>query len=362
MRCLPRSIQILLIVLTVVLACYPFYGEALMGEKYDFFLQKLTTIMILAIMALSLDLLVGVAGMVSVAQAAFFGIAAYTLALTAPEYAAASVWTSLPLALGVSALAALVMGALVIRTSGIFFIMATIAFSQMLFYLFHDAPFAGGSDGIFMMFKPELAIGETQLLNLGDRQTLFYVVLGSMVGVYLLLRTLLRAPFGRVLFGIKENEVRVRALGYNPTFYKLVAFVIAGTIAGYAGYLNATQYGFVNPADVSWMLSAHALIMVILGGMGTLFGAILGAFAFEGLHYWYSTLTTHWDLLMGITVIALVLLLPRGIGGWLLDLARRYEGRGKQAQAAKPADELPPAAKPAPGTAKPAGSGEGAGS
>ena len=216
MRCLPRSIQILLMVLTVVLACYPIYGEVLVGEKYDFFLQKLTTIMILAIMALSLDLLVGVVGMVSLAQGAFFGIAAYTLALASPEYLPASVWSSLPLALGVSALAALVIGLLIIRTSGIFFIMATIAFSQMLFYLFHDAPFAGGSDGVFMMFKPELAIGGIQLVNLGDRQSLFYVVLGSMVAVYLLLRTLLRAPFGHVLSGIKENEVRVRALGYNP--------------------------------------------------------------------------------------------------------------------------------------------------
>ena len=186
MRCLPRSIQILLMVLTVVLACYPIYGEVLVGEKYDFFLQKLTTIMILSIMALSLDLLVGVVGMVSLVQAAFFGIAAYTLALASPEYLPASVWSSLPLALGISALTALVIGLLIIRTSGIFFIMATIAFSQMLFYLFHDAPFAGGSDGVFMMFKPELAIGGIQLVNLGDRQSLFYVVLGSMVAVYLL--------------------------------------------------------------------------------------------------------------------------------------------------------------------------------
>ncbi|WP_421842181.1 branched-chain amino acid ABC transporter permease [Marinobacter algicola] len=327
MQSLPRSIQILLIVLTLLLVFYPMFGEALVGDKYDYYLQKLTTIMILAIMAVSLDLLVGVAGMVSVAHAAFFGVAGYTLALMAPEYAAPSVWIALPLSLGVAALTALIMGALIIRTSGIFFIMVTIAFSQMLFYLLHDAPFAGGSDGIFLMFKPEVAIAGVQLLDLSNRATLFYVVLTSLILVYLLLRTLLRSPFGRVLFSINENEVRVQALGYNPLAYKLVAFVIAGTVSGYAGFLSATQYGFVNPVDVSWMLSAHTLFMVILGGMGTLFGAILGAFAFEGLHYWYSSMTIHWELLMGITVILMVLLLPKGIAGLLLQLDERWQRR-----------------------------------
>lgn len=321
MRSLPRSIQILLLVLTVLLALYPLFGEVLAGSKNDYFTQKVTTIMILAIMALSLDLLVGVGGMVSIAQAVFFGIAGYTLALTAPEFAPANFWVALPMSLLLAAAAALIIGALIIRTSGVFFIIASIAFSQMFFYLFHDAPFAGGSDGIYLMFKPEVSIAGIQLLDLENRTTLYYVVLASMLLVYLQLRTLLRSPFGRVLSGIKENEIRVRALGYNPVIYKLVAFIIAGTLSGYAGFLSATQYGFVNPADVSWMLSAHALIMVILGGMGTLFGPILGAFAFEGLQYWYSTLTPHWELPMGITVIALVLLLPKGIGGLLLKWA-----------------------------------------
>lgn len=323
MRALPRSIQVLLLVLTLLIACYPLWGEALAGNKYDFFMQKLTTIMILAIMAVSLDLLVGVCGLVSVAQAAFFGIAGYTLVLLAPQYEAANVWLMLPAAVGMAALAALVMGVLIIRTNGIFFIMATIAFSQMLFYLFHDASFAGGSDGIYLFFKPQVSIAGVQLLDLANRTTQFYVVLGSLVAMYLLLRTLLRAPFGRVLLGIKENEARVRAMGYNPLHYKLVAFVIAGTISGYAGFLSAIQYGFVSPGDVGWQLSAHALIMVILGGMGTLFGPILGAFAFEGLHYWFSTLTHHWELWMGIVVIAAVLVLPRGIGGLLMQLAER---------------------------------------
>lgn len=323
MRILPTPVRLLLLVLTLLLAAYPLFGATLAGEQHDFYLQKLTTIMIIAIVALSLDLLVGISGMVSLAQAAFFGIAGYTLVLVAPEYEAVSIWIALPVCLGVSALAALVMGLLIIRTSGIFFIMATIAFSQMLFYLFHDASFAGGSDGAYLFMKPEVSIAGVQLLDLEKRSTLFYVALASLVGVFLLLRTFLRAPFGQVLLGIKENESRVRAMGYNPSFYKLAAFVIAGTLAGYAGMLSATQYGFVSPSQVGWELSAHVLVMVILGGMGSLFGAILGAFAFEGLHAGFAALTPHWELLMGLVVIGMVLLLPRGIAGLLLQLSER---------------------------------------
>ncbi|MGV8844755.1 MAG: branched-chain amino acid ABC transporter permease [Pseudomonas sp.] len=331
MHALPRPIQILLIVLLLLMVAYPLFGASLAGEKHDFFLQQLTSIMILAIVALSLDLLVGFSGMVSLAQAAFFGIAGYALVLFAPEYEAVNIWIALPVCLGITALAALLMGALIIRTSGIFFIMATIAFSQMLYYLFHDGSFAGGSDGVYMFMKPEVAIAGVQLLDLGNRTTLFYVVLASLGLLFLLLRTFMRAPFGRVLMGIKENEQRVRAMGYNPQFYKLAAFVIAGTIAGYAGMLSATQYGFVSPSQLGWQMSAHVLVMVILGGMGTLFGAILGAFAFEGLHQGFASLTPHWELPMGVVVICMVLLLPRGIGGLLLQLAQRKRAKTPEA-------------------------------
>lgn len=323
MRYIPRPIQYLLLALLLMMALFPLVGDALFGQKQDFYLQQMTHILILAIVALSLDLLVGITGMVSLAQAAFFGIAGYSLVLFAPEFEAVSIWIALPVCLGISALAALVMGLLIIRTSGIFFIMVTIAFSQMLFYLFHDAPFAGGSDGAFLFMKPQVLLGGLQLLDLENRTTLFYVALTSVVLVYLLLRTLVRAPFGKVLLGIKENEDRVRALGYNPVFYKLAAFVIAGVIAGYAGMLSATQYGFVSPSQLSWQMSAHALVMVIMGGMGSLFGAILGAFAFEGLHQLFASLTPHWELPMGIVVIVMVMLLPKGIAGLLVKLCEK---------------------------------------
>lgn len=344
MRTLPMLVRILLLALTVLIATYPLWGEAVVGGKYDFFMQKLTTIMILAIVAVGLDLLVGVTGMVSLAQAAFFGIAGYALVLLAPEYEAANIWIALPLSVAIAALAALIMGILIIRTSGIFFIMATIAFSQMLFYLFHDAKFAGSSDGIYLFFKPEVAIGGVQLLDLENRTTMFYLALASLVAVYCVLRRLLRAPFGRVLFSIKENEERVRALGYNPVYYKLAAFVIAGAISGYAGVLSAAQYGYISPDQVSWQLSAHALVMVILGGMGTLFGPILGAFAFEGLHYWFGTLTRYWELLMGLVVIGMVLVLPRGLAGLLIQLGS-WLRPPRKAPDQKPDKVLVPAAR-----------------
>ncbi|MCC5809563.1 MAG: branched-chain amino acid ABC transporter permease [Ectothiorhodospiraceae bacterium] len=330
MRSLPRSVQVFLLALTVLLAFYPVFGEMLVGDRYDYWLQKLTSVMILAIMAVSLDLLVGVTGMVSIAHAAFFGLAGYTMVMVAPEWDAGSIWILLPAAVLAAALAALVMGVLIIRTHGIFFIMATIAFSQMIYYIFHDSDFAGGSDGTYLFGAPTVELFGRELLNLSDRVTLFYVTLVSLLLVYLLLRTMLRAPFGRVLFGIKENEERVRAMGYNPLYYKLVAFVIGGTLAGFAGVLSATQYQFIDPSQVNWHLSAEVLIMVILGGLGTLWGPILGAFAFEGLHYWFSSMTRYWELPMGVVVILMVLVLPKGIAGGVMWVADKLERRPSQ--------------------------------
>lgn len=316
----PRTLTLLLLLLAVLVALYPLWGGWALGEKQEFFLQKLTSMMIFAVFAMSLDLLVGMTGLVSLGHAAFFGVAGYALALLSPEYAAANIWVVLPEALGIAAAAALVIGAVCIRTAGVYFIMVTLAFGQMLFYFFFNSTFAGGSDGMFVYVKPAVAIGGTVLLDLDHKQTLFYVAFAAMIAVYLLLRMILRAPFGHVILGIRANETRVRALGYNTTLYKLVSFVIAGTIAGLAGFLFATQYGFVNPSLIGWHTSGEVLMMVILGGMGTLFGPILGAFAFELLRYGFEALTEHWLLLMGGVIIAVVLLLPKGLAGLLLAL------------------------------------------
>ena len=332
MTVMPRSVSALLALLVLALALYPAYGDLLFGERATFFLQKLSTIMILAIFAMSLDLVVGVTGLVSLGHAAFFGLAGYTLALLAPEYEAANIWVVLPASLAASALAALVVGALCVRTSGIYFIMVTLAFGQMAYSFINDSAFAGGSDGMYILFKPEVVVGNTQLLDLENKQTFFYVALGAMVAVYLLLRMLIRSPFGRVLVGIHANEHRVRALGYNSAVYKVVSFVIAGTLAGLAGFLAAAQYGFVNPSQLGWHTSGNALMMVILGGVGTIFGPALGAFAFEILHYLFESATEHWLLLMGGMMVAVVLVLPHGLAGGLLMLMQRSQG-GAEAEA-----------------------------
>lgn len=349
MHTVSRPIQILLLLLTVALVLFPFYGELLAGNTHDYWVQKLTAVMILAIMAVSLDLLVGVTGMVSIAHAAFFGLAGYTVVLIAPEWEPGSIWILLPAAVAAAGLAALVMGLLIIRTSGIFFIMATIAFSQMIYYLFHDSTFAGGSDGIYLFSAPEVVLFGRPLLDLGDRMTLFYVTLASLIGIYLLTRIILRAPFGRVLLGIRENEERIRAVGYNPLYYKLAVFVIGGLIAGFAGVLSATQYQYMDPSQVNWHLSAEVLIMVILGGLGTLYGPILGAFAYEGLHYTFTSFIHHWQLPMGVVVIAMVLVLPKGIAGGLEWLVARYRSRRRAETGPAPSGDRQPAKREAGG-------------
>jgi branched-chain amino acid transport system permease protein len=320
---IPKTVSLILLLLLLLLAAYPFYGELVFGDKATFFLQKLTTIVILAIFAMSLDLLVGVTGLVSLGHALFFGLTGYALALLSPEYDAANLFWVLPASLALCAVIALIVGILSVRTSGIYFIMVTLAFGQMGFYLMNDSQFAGGSDGLYIMMKPLVAIGDWQIVDLDSRLQFFYFTLFFMVVVYLGLRMLIKSPFGRVLVGIHANEHRTIALGYNTTLYKIVCFIIAGTLAGLAGFLAAVQYGFVNPSQLGWHQSGHALMMVIMGGTGTIFGAIFGAFVFEILHYVFESFTEHWLLLMGGVTIAVVLLLPKGLAGALLAVVER---------------------------------------
>jgi branched-chain amino acid transport system permease protein len=297
--------------------------------------QFFAKIIIMAIFAMSLDLLLGYAGLVSFGHAAFFGAAGYALALMTPQYQAASFWTSLPLAVAASAAVALAIGFFVVRTQGIYFIMVTLAFAQMLFSLFYDTKLAGGNDGIYIDVRPVATIGDWRPFNLDDYAHVYWVALASLVLVYALLRTILRSPFGRVLVGIRINENRMRSLGY-PTFrYKLTCFVISGAIAGVAGYLAAVQFGVVNPEMMGWHQSAAVMMMVILGGMGTLLGPALGAavwmlleLGFQGLPQVGGVdLGKHWQLFMGLFIVLATLLLPRGLAG-LATALRRERPRG----------------------------------
>jgi branched-chain amino acid transport system permease protein len=280
----------------------------------EFYVELVAKIMIMAVFALSLDLLVGVTGLVSLGHAAFFGLASYAAALAAPDpYTPANLWTTLPLAVTLSALLALAIGALALRTRGVYFIMVTLAFSQMVYFVFHDTKIGGGSDGTYLYAKPEARLGPWSLVDFGDSTQFYYAMLVLLLLVFAFLRALLASRFGHALSGIRSNEQRMRALGFNTYAYKLAAFTLAGAIAGLAGYFAAVQFGVVNPEMLSWHQSANVLLMVILGGVGNLFGAIVGAFAFILLEDLFSSLTKHWLLLMGGFVILAVMLLPGGL-------------------------------------------------
>jgi branched-chain amino acid transport system permease protein len=305
----------------LLLAVFPLTGAT-------FYIQLGAKIMIMAIFAMSLDLLVGQTGLVSLGHAAYFGLAAYVLALISPKYEAANLWLTLPVAIATAAAAALVIGFLVVRTVGVYFIMATLAFAQMLYSVFHDTKFGGGSDGIYIYIRPELSIAGIKPLDLENPVQFYYFVFAVMLGVYCLLDKILHAPFGRTLTGIKINENRMRALGYPVFAYKLAAFVFAGALAGLAGYLAATQFGFVNPEILGWHHSGTVLMMVILGGIGRLHGAIIGAFAYVLLQEFFSAsplfgaYAKHWQLAMGGLIVLIVLILPHGLAG-LFDRAGR---------------------------------------
>ena len=287
----------------LVLATFPLIGAT-------FYVQLGAKIMIMAIFALSLDLLVGHTGLVSLGHAAYFGLGAYVLALISPKYEAASVWLTLPLAIVAAALAALVIGVLVVRTAGVYFIMVTLAFAQMLYSVFHDTKLGGGSDGIYITVRPELTVAGMKPLDLENPVQFYYLVLLVMIGVYVLLNGVLHAPFGRALAGIKANESRMRSIGFPVFGYKLGAFVLAGALAGLAGYLAAC-----------WHQSGTVLMMVILGGMGKLHGAVLGAFAYVLLQELLSApallgpYAKHWQLAMGSFIVVVVLALPEGLAG-----------------------------------------------
>jgi len=306
----------ILAALAAVLA-FPLTGAA-------FYTELLAKAMILAIFALSLDLLVGFTGLVSFGHAAYFGIGAYATALLSPKYDPANLWMVLPASVAAAACAALVIGLFVLRTRGIYFIMVTLAFAQMVYYVFHDTALGGGSDGIYLNFKPSAAIGGAVPFDLDQGRQLCWFVAAMLVLTWLFLARLLRSPFGRALAGIRSNEQRMRALGFATVRYKLAAFTIAGALAGLAGCLYAILFGFVTPELISWHQSGNVLLMVILGGIGSLAGSVAGAFAFVAMQEVFSGWTKHWQLIMGGVIVCVVLFLPGGFAALPARLRRAF--------------------------------------
>ncbi len=305
----PR-LHFLFFLLAVLLACAPLFAP-------PYWLELASTALVAAMFALSLQLLVGGAGLVSLGHAAFFGLGAYAVHLTTQLLGAPpSIFLTLPAAAALAGVAALAVGALALRTRGFFFLMSTLAFGQILFFLFHDTSLGGGTDGVFIP-RPEFGVGSLVLqVSRADRPGMLLLLnLGVLVLMYAGLDALMRTLFGRALQGIKANEHRMAAAGHNVGALKRAAFVLAGTLAGIAGHMAAVTDAFVTPDLLGWHRSADALLMVLLGGIGTLYGPILGAFAFTGLAEASQSMTGRPGLVEGLVVLAVVLALPRGLAG-----------------------------------------------
>lgn len=297
-------LRLLALALAVVaLAAFP-----LVAGNYP--VKLLQEILIWGIFAMSLDLLMGYAGMVSFGHSAFFGIGGYVAALALTR--SAGLTSALVLPTLAAGLAALVIGYFSIRVSGVYFIMLTLAFSQMFHAYTFQVSWLGAEDGIVGIPRPA-APG----VDLGALRSFHGYLLTLVVLVAVVLWRVVRSPFGHVLRGIHENEARMEALGYAVDRYKLLAFVIAGMVAGVAGSLYAQFSGSITPDAFFWKTSGEALLMVIIGGTGSLGGAMLGAAAFILLQSLVSTYTERWMLILGATFILFVLFAPGGIVGVL---------------------------------------------
>jgi branched-chain amino acid transport system permease protein len=277
-----------------------------------FYLTLVTRMLIFAIAALSLDLILGYGAMVSFGHAAYLGIGAYAVGIFA-FHGINAAWIQWPAAILGSAVVAALVGLVSLRTSGVYFIMITLAFGQMLYFLAVSLKLYGGDDGLTINQRSQLG----GPLDLSSNTTLYYVVLALLLGFLFLGQRLVASRFGMVIRGAKSNERRMRALGFPTLRYRLAAFAIAGTVCGVAGVLLANLTNFASPAYMHWTRSGELMVMVILGGMGSLIGPIFGAFALLLLEELLSSHTQHWQLYLGPILILIVLFAKRGIYGLL---------------------------------------------
>jgi branched-chain amino acid transport system permease protein len=308
-----------LLVLAVAAIAYPFVMRALDAE---FYISVASRILIYGIAATSLNLLLGYGGLVSFGHAAFFGIGAYAVGIMITE-GVVSGWLGFPVAMGTAALAAAAIGAVSLRTRGVYFIMITLAFAQMLFYLVNSVKAYGGDEGLNIKVRSDFGFG----LNLKDDLSFYFVVLACLAGSLLLVYRLMRSRFGRVVLAMRDDDARAEAIGF-PTFrYKLILFVIGGALGGLAGALTVNQQNYVNPNVLHWTQSGTLMVMVILGGVGTLWGGVLGAAALLVLEEVVAAYTVHWQFYVGWVLLLIVLFAPRGLVGLLGGLLRSIRGR-----------------------------------
>jgi branched-chain amino acid transport system permease protein len=288
----------------LALIALPFVANSF-GEA--FYIALVTRILIFALAATSLNLILGFGGMVSFGHAAFLGVGAYTVVILS-QMGVVDAWVAWPTAMVVAGLFALLIGAVSLRTQGVYFIMITLAFAQMMYYLVVSFKAYGGDDGMSLPARSRIGF-----LDMSNDTHFYYVTLLACVAVLVLIARVLNARFGHVLQAIRENEVRMQSLGYAVFRYKLCAFVMSGALAGLAGALLANQSGFVSPAMMQWSQSGMLMMMVILGGVGHLYGGIWGAIVFLLLEETLSHFTIHWQLGLGALLLMVVLLLPNGL-------------------------------------------------
>jgi branched-chain amino acid transport system permease protein len=301
------------LIIFVVFALVPIFA-GLGAEIYV--LHLVARVMIFAIATLALDLIVGYGALVSFGHAAFVGLGAYAVGILA-AHGINEVLLALPLAVATAALFALATGIVCLRTKGVYFIMITLAFGQMVFFTASSLAPYGGDDGMPIRMRDTL-FGLPVLRN--DR-ALYYVALACLVGAYLLCRGIVGSRFGRVLRGARENPTRMAAIGFEVMRYQLIAYVISGALAGVSGFLLANATEYVSPAYMSWQRSGELIIMVLLGGMGTLYGAIIGAAAFLLSEEWLSGVTEHWKVIFGPLLVLIVVFARGGLVGLSTQLA-----------------------------------------
>ena len=304
-----RAHTLSIAVMLLALAAVPPVAAAL-GQP--FYLDLVRRIMIFAIAALSLNLILGYGGMISFGHAAYLGIGAYAVGVLA-HYGISDGFLQFAVAITASALVALVIGAISIRTSGVYFIMITLAFTQMLYYLGISIEEFGGDDGMRLAARSRFA----GVLDLGSPTPFYYFVLAVLAGFLYLVHRLVNSRFGRVLRAAKSNEARTRAIGLSPYPYKLAAFVIAGAMGGVAGALLVNQTAYLTPEFMNWTRSGEIMFMVILGGIATLIGPVLGAAALLLLEDFLAAWTTHWQIILGPILVLVVLFARRGLAGLL---------------------------------------------
>ena len=295
--------------LLLVLALLPVYA-VVTGDR--FVVTLFTRIVILGVAATSLNLLLGYGGMMSFGHAAYLGIGGYAVGMLAHEgiYSGFIQW---PVALAASALFALVIGALSLRTRGVYFIMITLAFAQMAYYVVGGLARYGGDDGLTIYKRSQFG----GLLNLSNKIEFYYICFVLLLACIYLVWRIINSRFGMVVRGSRSNDIRMRAIGFPTYRYRLVCFVIAGTMCGLAGSLLANHTDFVSPAMMYWTRSGDLIVMVVLGGMGSIFGPLIGAVALLVLEEALSGITEYWQIILGPLLLLVVLFARGGIDGLL---------------------------------------------